>query len=418
MNKKFFQTNYKWIIPAILIVVGGASYFYYKNSMSNSSTSELPTLTRTAERGTVKSTIAASGTIATANYLAVTTSVNGIIKEVFVKEGDTVTEDQQLMEVTLDNEGEASQTSSLASYTGAQIQLQQARNQLVTLEATLRQKEAAFNTVKKTTSYQTDEEKLAFDLAQAEYTAAKNAYDLQSKNISQQQLSLSSSSINYQAQSPIITAPAAGTIANIVAVTGMKVENSVSERSIQTIASIKQEGTPLATVNITEVDINKIKVGQKVNLTMSSIDNESFTGTVVGIDRIGQSSSGVSNYPVIIQFENDSPNVLPNMSVDAEIIVEEKNDVVSVPSSAITKDREGKSFVMTPNGRVEVETGLAGDDNTEIISGINEGDRIVVTSFSTSGFTNDEQTIQFKGGTTIIGAPSGGAVRGTFQRRD
>lgn len=375
--------------------------------MSNSSTSELPTLTRTAERGTVKSTIAASGTIATANYLAVTTSVNGIIKEVFVKEGDTVTEGQKLMEVTLDNEGEASQTSSLASYTGSQIQLQEAKNQLVNLQNTLKQKEAKLDEVKKRTSYQTDAEKLEYDTAYAEYVSAKQSYDLQAKNISQQQLSLSSSSINYQSQSPIITAPASGTVANIVAVAGMKVENSVSEKSIQTVASIKQEGTPLATVNITEVDINKIKVGQKVNLTMSSIKDETFTGTVVGIDRIGESSNGVSNYPVIIQFENDSPNVLPNMSVDAEIIVEEKADVVSVPSSAVTKDRDGKSYVTTLNGKVEVQTGLIGDDNTEIISGVNEGDEVIVTAFSTSGFTNTNTQNNVRIGTF----GTGGAVR-------
>jgi HlyD family secretion protein len=406
----------RWIIPAIIIIAAGGGFYYYKYYKSASSSTQAQTLTRKVRKGTVSSTISASGIIETANYLAVTTSVNGIIKDVFVKEGDPVTEGQKLMEVTLDNSGEQSQTSALASYKSQQIQVQQQKDKLVSLQSTLRQKGDALDQVRKTTSYSNPEEKLAYDTAYADYVTAKSAYDLQSQAIAQSQLSLSASSIDYKSQSPIITAPANGVVANIVAVKGMKVENSVSEKSIQTVASIKQEGTPLATVNTTEIDINKVKVGQKVNLTLSSVDDEKFTGTVVGIDRIGASTNGVSNYPVIIQFDEDSDKVLPNMSVDAEIIAEQKDNVVVVPSTAITKDRQGVSYVnVVKNGvpqRTEVKTGLVGNDTTEILSGVNEGDEVAVTGFARTGFVNTNATQnQNRGFGTFGGAGGGGNFR-------
>ena len=385
--------NYKGIAVIILVLFIGI-YFYYKNYSSTKTISVTPVYKK-AEKNTVKSSISASGNIATANYLAVTTSVNGIIKDVYVKEGDVVKSGQKLMEVTLDSEGEKSKTSALASYTGTQIQLQEAKNKLITLQSTLKQKQDLFNTIKETTSYQTDDEKLKYQLAEADYLAAKNAYDLQARDIAQAQLSLSSSSINYQSQSPIITAPANGIIANIVAVKGMKVENSVSEKSIQTVASIKQQGSPIATVNITEIDINNVKVGQKVNLSMNSIQGEKFLGQVVGIDRIGASSNGVSNYPVIIKFDKDSEKVLPNMSVDAEIIVDEKENVLAIPSAAIVKE-DGKTFVnISKNNelsKTEVKVGLVGNTTVEILEGIAEGDSVLISGFPTTGFTTSKTT--------------------------
>src|SRR3990167_2806661 len=142
---------------------------------------------------------------------------------------------------------------------------------------------------------------------------------MQRDSISQLEIALNNSWLEYQSQSPIVTAPTGGTIANIVSVEGTKIENSVSERSVKTVASIKKEGTPIISLDVTELDINDVKVGQRVFVTLSSIQNSEFEGSVVGIDKIGSTQNGVSNYPVIIKFNNDSDKVLPNMGAEAEI---------------------------------------------------------------------------------------------------
>jgi HlyD family secretion protein len=87
MNLKNFF-SYKSIALIILVLLIGI-YFYYKYYSSTKTASVTPVYKK-AEKNLVKSSISASGNIATANYLAVTTSVNGIIKDVYVKEGDVV----------------------------------------------------------------------------------------------------------------------------------------------------------------------------------------------------------------------------------------------------------------------------------------------------------------------------------------
>jgi multidrug efflux pump subunit AcrA (membrane-fusion protein) len=127
---------------------------------------------------------------------------------------------------------------------------------------------------------------------------------------------------------------------------------------------------------------------------MDAFADKTFTGQVLAINTNGQSSSGVTSYPTIIVFDNSLPNMYPNMSISANIIIDSKTDVLTVPSSSI-KTTNGESIVsvMKDNkiSSVVVETGLSDATNTEIISGLNEGDT-VVTSTSTAKTTNTSTT--------------------------
>jgi len=266
------------------------------------------------------------------------------------------------------------------------------------------QKKEAFENEKVENSYQSHDERLSYKYAENDYLKAKSDYEVQKSSIRTLEIALESAYAEYQAQSPTITATSNGVIANVLAVEGTKIENSVSsDRSVVTVASIKQEGTPIASVDVTEVDINSIKVGQKVLMALSSIDNKTFEGKVTGIDKIGSAESGVSNYPVIIKFNEDSDLVLPNMSVDAEIILNQKENTLFIPSAAI-KSISGKKTVNVQKGsqveQIEVETGLVAGTNTEIISGLEEGDSVLVQTLPTSGFTsttNSQNSVRIPG---------------------
>ncbi|OGC39026.1 hypothetical protein A3K42_00315 [candidate division WWE3 bacterium RBG_13_37_7] len=404
-----FLAKFKWILLAVIIIAGiilGGQFFLNK-SETNGQTQQAATAV--VKKGNIISSVSASGNIQTANYLALTTSINGIVKKVFVKEGDRVVKGQKIMELTLDSEGERSQSSSYASYLKAKISVDSAKNSLISLENTMVQKEEAFNSLKKINSYRTHNERVNYTLAENEYTKAKNDYDIQKANIAQAEVSLNNAWLDYQTQSSIITATADGVIANIVSVEGTKVSNSVSERSTQTVASIKMEGTPIASLDVTELDINKVKVGQKVNMTLDSVSKETFTGTVVGIDKIGSVQSGVSNYPVIIKFDSDSEKVLPNMGADADIITEEKADVLYIPTSAI-QTSNGKKFAEVVQGdttnKVEITTGISDSTNIEIISGLNENDEVLINTLPTTGFTSSSSS-QNRSGVSVFGAFSG-----------
>lgn len=390
MNKiKTFLNKYRVLMIIgtlfLIVVIIGQNILGKEDATSTGSTS-----TASVTKGDITSTVSASGNIETANYLAVTTSVNGIVKKVYVQEGDTVTKGQKIMEITLNSDGEESLASAYSSYLSAKSSLERAKNDLLTKESSLLNATNNFEDVKETNSYQTSEERDSYKLAENSYLVAKSEYDLQQDAITQAQVSLNKAWLSYQAQSSTIVAPESGTIANILIVEGMDISNSLSERTSATVASIRKEGTPIASLNITEVDINKIKVGQKVVMTLNSIDNKEFTGTVVGIDKIGSSSSGVSNYPIIVKFDEDSDLVLPNMGVDADIIIESKSDALVVPTSAISSSKNKKTLTVINNGTpetVNIETGISNDKYTEVLSGVNEGDIVQVKSLPTEGFT-------------------------------
>ncbi len=106
------------------------------------------------------------------------------------------------------------------------------------------------------------------------------------------------------------------------------------------------------------------------------------------VDRIGSVTSGVTNYPIVIKFDTEAPEVLANMSASASIILEAKDDVLLVPSSAI-RVQNGENTVRVLKNKKEqsvtVETGLASDTQTEIVSDLAEGDEVITGTTAGTG---------------------------------
>ncbi len=373
------------LIATLILIV----FSVVRNKTNNNSKKPPATTNAKVTKGNISSSVSASGNIETSNYLAVTTGVNGIVKKVYVQEGETVVKGQKIMEITLNSDGEESYASAYASYLSAKSSLERAQSDLLNKESSLINAENSFDTEKENNSYQTEKERESFKIAENSYLIAKSEYERQKEAITQAQISLNKAWLSYQAQSPIIVAPDSGVVANILVVEGMDISNSLSERTSSTVASIRKEGTPIASLNITEVDINKIKVGQKVSLVLNSIDDKIFLGKVAGIDKIGTTSNGVSNYPVIVKFDENSDLVLPNMGVDADIIIDEKQEVLLVPTPSIETDRDEKTVTVFKDGKfqkVVVETGVSNNKFTEIVSGLEEGDDIQIKALPTEGF--------------------------------
>ncbi len=370
-----------------VLVYGGEKLLNSSDTSQTASSSEQTTVT--VKKGDITQSISASGQIQTANYFPITSGVNGIVAKVFVKEGETVTEGQQIMEITLDAEGNRSLTSAYSSYLKAKNSLDNATNTLKATENTKIKAEEAFEDEKESNSYQSSDERTAYKLLENTYLQAKTEYDLKKTELTQLQIAVNSAWIDYQSQSPVVVAPTSGIVSNIVAVEGSRIENSVSERSIQTVASIKKVGTPIASLNVSEVDINRVKVGQVVEVSLNSVRGKKFKATVVGIDKIGSQTSGVANYPVTVKFEKDENDVLPNMGVEADIIVSSKTGVLYIPTATLISE-DNSYYVNTQDGKKEVKIGIADADNTEIISGLTEGQSILLESLPTSGFTSTE----------------------------
>ena len=220
-----------------------------------------------------------------------------------------------------------------------------------------------------------------------------------------------------------IRAPFDGIIASV----DIKVGDSVSSGGALATVVTQQK---IASVSLNEVDIAKIKTGQKATLTFDAVEGLSITGEVASVDLVGTVSQGVVSYDVDIGFDTDDDRIKPGMSVSAAIITNVKQDILYVPAGAVKTQGEISyveqfpTAMMSGNGsssqvvsetapqQHEVTTGLSDDTNIEIVSGLSEGDRIVTRTISGSTKTTTSSAPSlFGGGGARTGGAAGGGTR-------
>jgi len=408
MKKVFTLLKSRKIVIFLLVLISIAGYFVYSRKQNSQPSDQIQT--QRVEKGTIVSTISASGTVVSANTFTIKTSASGVVSKVYVKDGDAVTKGQKVAEVELDLDGEQQYAQAYASYIGSSNQLQSAQNNLRSATAS---KNNAYDQIK---GHENDESFTMIETRTKAEVAYDNAYD----SVKSAQANLTNADFNLKANSPTILAPNSGIVQGLTIAEGLPLSaqtTTTGTRTGQRIASIVKNGSPLISVNLSEIDVPKIEVGQKATVTFDSVSDKTFTGVVTAIDRAGSTTSNVTSYPAIIKLDSDSDQILPNMATTANIIVETKNSVLKVPTSAIQLQNGQSTVRVLKNGQettVNIETGISSDSETEILSGINEGDIVITgqtgststgsTGATTSPFGNTRGG--FGGGG--FGAPSGG----------
>lgn len=384
--------------------------------------------TAKATKETLIVTLSGSGTVSSANSASVTTQTSGVVSKLYVKNGDTVISGDPIAEVNLDMDGQQRANQAYASYLGAKTSLDNARTSLYTLQSTLFTEWKTFKDIAENSTYtnsdgspNTQNRELAqFISVNDDWLAAEAKYKTQQQVIAQAQTALLSSWASYQQASPIIYAPISGTISGLSLQVGSVLTSQTSSSgnsTSQRIANIKTDATPMAVISLSEVDVNKVHIDDKATLTLDAFSDKTFTGKVVSIDTTGTVSSGVTNYSCYIVFDTAFDGIYPNMAVTAKIITLVKNDVVLVPSSAVVTSNGLSAVRILVNGKLQeqpVEVGSSSDTETEIVSGINEGDT-VITSVST-GSTSTTSSSNRSVFSSFGGGGAGGAIRMTGGR--
>lgn len=395
---KQLAISHKRLIIGLLIIAVIGYFFWQRSAGSN----KKPTYqTAKVERGSIVSSLSTSGQIASVGNMPVTTQTSGVVKKVFVKNGEIVTAGQNLFEITPDQQSLQKQTAAWASYLSAQNSLNSANQALFSLQSDMFTKWKTYMDLAQSSSYQNsdnspknDQRQLAqFMSPQDDWLSTEAKYKNQQGVIAQSQAALTSSWNVYQAVFPIVTAPIAGRVDDITLVLGMVVSpqtNSQGSSTAQRLATIKTDASPIATFNLPELDVSKVKANQRVTIILDALPKKTFTGKVIGVDTTGVVNSGVTNYPSTIQFDTQVQGVLSNMSATANIILDNKDDVLLVPSAAIQTAGEQSTVRILRKGNIiqqPVELGLIGDTQTEIVSGLSEGDEIIMGTVSTNNQT-------------------------------
>lgn len=381
----------------ILLVLGVISYFAYTKFFKSSSNT--PTYrTALVERGTLVSSITASGTITSGNNLSISTSATGTVNRVYVSNGDTVKSGQKIADIILDQDGKQKQSAAWSSYLSAKNSLDSAKNKLNSLQATEFSANQKFINDAVARNLTVDDP--TYIQENATWLQAEGDYKNQYNAISQSQAALTSSWYSYQQVSSNIISPAGGTVSNLMIAPGTVISapsssssNNVSSQQLGTIRR-PNENTQ-ASVTLSEIDVTKISIGQKVTITMDAFPDKTFTGRVIFVNTNGQVSSSVTSYPATIQFDTSTNNIYPNMSVNVKIITNVKDNILIVPSSAIQNTNGQKTVRVLQNRQlvnIPIEVGLASDTQTEIISGVNEGDSVVTSVINATATSSTIQT--------------------------
>ncbi len=180
-----------------------------------------------------------------------------------------------------------------------------------------------------------------------------------------------------------IIAPFTGTITDLISSAGETVASGTVALQLDDLTHL------MIDVSVSEVDVNKLAVGQETMISFAAIPTKTYKGLVTKIGNAGSSSSVVVQFGATIQVVEPDQMVKPGFSATISIVINKVQNALLVPNLAIVTDTSGKSFILlSKNGLttpVVVELGLKSDQYTEVKSGdLKEGDTVLI-ALSTSG---------------------------------
>ena len=380
-------------ILIILLILGVGGYFVY-DKFFNIKDEKVEFITKKAKKGSFSKKVDATGEIFATELIDVGAQVSGQIKKLYVKLGDQVKKGDMI--------------ASIDSST-QQNSIDNKEAQLAIYKAQLESAKVALN-ISKT---QFDRENALFSknaTSKQEFESAKNTYSANSAKIKeleaqikQTNIELSTAKINLGYTK--ITAPRDGTVVSVQVEEGQTVNANQTTPTIVNIADLSRVKMKM---QIAEGDITKIKVGTPVEYSILSEPTKKFQTTVSSIDpglttlsdgSYGSSSSSKSSYSsssssssAVYYYaqsivDNKDGILRIGMTTQNELLIANVEGAIIVPSIGIKKDENGTFVYVLKDGKpvkTAVKTGIKDNLDTQIISGINEGDEIITSQGSSS----------------------------------
>jgi RND family efflux transporter MFP subunit len=311
-------------------------------------------------RGDVVKTVLVDGNLEMPDKAYLSFGATGTVTEVLVSEGDNVTKDQVL--ARLDAESlESSVDMAELQVEIAEAQVRAARAQY---EIALINLKGAANTTTLKKVYQEQ-----VNIAEANWETAK-------LNLEIAELSLESAELNLE--KTVIVAPFDGVVADITITEGKEISAATLATpaiSLVDTSEIEMRGF------IDEIDIALVQPGQEANIMLDALPDEEVKGEVAFISPIGTVRAGVVSYDTTITLENPVAGLRDGMTATAEVIIERHDDVLVILNRAIQGSLENPKVVVLVDGQQEereITLGLTDGINTEVLSGLQEGERVVV----------------------------------------
>ena len=358
-----------WITVGLLVILASFGVYHYrlkKDPILKPDNFELMAVSK----GNIKQIVTATGKIQPINTISVGTQVSGIVEKVLADYNDEVTEGQLLAQldtsVLIENRNDAK----------ARLELAQAKQKIAKLN---------YDRIEKL--YQ---EKL---IAKAELEGSEIELATAEANVLTAQADYNIAERNYGYAK--ITSPVSGTIISKEIEQGQTVAASLQTPTLFTVAEDLSKMQIEA--NIAEADIGSIRSDMPVTFTVDAYPTDTFNGKVSQIRLSPTVESNVVMYTVVIEVDNNSRKLLPGMTAFVSIVIEERNDVLSLPTTAlqykpnpfVKKFIKGEKIDLKPNEAMVYrfqnghlvptifQKGLSDTSLVEVLSGLSAGEKVI-----------------------------------------
>ena len=375
------------IAVVILILILIAVLFFFKKS------DKAPQyITQTAERGDIRATVSATGTVNAVTTVLVGTQVSGTIKQLYVDYNSTVKKGQLLAQI------------DPASF---EAQVAQASANLLLARANLEKSRVALHDT--LTTFERNKilygknfiSKSDLDTSETVYLSALAQIKASEAQVEQTRAALNLSQTNLRYTQ--IVSPVNGTVISRSIDVGQTVAASFQTPTLFTIA---QDLTKMQIdASIDEADIGRIKTNQPVTFTVDAYPDQTFKGNVSEIRNAPTTVQNVVTYAVIVKVDNPELKLKPGMTANVSIIIDDKKGILRIPNAALRVKIQDKEITATaPKGtgvwiledkkptRVPLTIGISDNRFTEILSGnISESSKLIVEIKSNNQKTNSQQ---------------------------
>jgi HlyD family secretion protein len=310
-------------------------------------------------RGDIVKSIIVDGNLQMPNKAYLSFGMTGTVKEVLVEESNNVTKDQVLARL------DAPSLESAVEMAELQVEIAEEG-----VKATRAQYEIA------EINLDDPPPTMSEDVLELQVDAAKASWETAKLNLEIAELSLESAELNLEKAE--IVAPFDGVVADISITEGKEISTAALAApaiSLVDTSDIEMHGS------IDEIDISIVGLNQEANILLDALPDEEIKGRVAFISPIGTSLIGVVSYETRITLDNPDERLRDGMSATAEVIIERRDDVLMIPNRAIRGTLENPIVVVFVDGQqeeTEITLGLTDGINTEVLSGLEEGEEVVL----------------------------------------
>ena len=308
------------VVAALAIGVLAVAALWWRGSRGEGVESAWRTVQ--VERGDIRVAISATGTLSAISTVTVGSQISGQVTEVLVDFNSQVREGQVLARID-PRTYEAQIEQGAAQVASARASLAQAQASLRNAELDYRRK-ADLGTQQLVAQADIDLARAALDQARAQVASTQ-------AQIRQQSASTETSRVNLERT--VITSPVDGVVLTRTIEPGQTVAASLQAPELFTIAEdLSKMKIELA---VDEADIGQVKAGQGVSFTADAFPDRQFRGVVDQVRLAATTTNNVVTYPVVVSVDNADGTLLPGLTVNAEIEVSNRRDVLKVSNAAL-----------------------------------------------------------------------------------